>query len=227
MCYTDKATQARHRQERQRHKQNHQQPNDAATKQPTNTTQTYTPVISHTTLYTCAGCRVAECHSGEHLHAGGVRSHRCGGQHGSPQHGLQPHEPVGRSSSPTGATAQRRSAGVGAIRRVVGDCPRGVASGRMDPCISPLDLAPADVSFPMCCPTTACLCLARRQCKAVHAVLVPCSNLDSGVLGSDMSRLSGMSSANALLRSPIARLHENESNPIPYLSHRHDMTCMR
>ena len=46
-CYTEQATEARHRQERQQqwYKQNHQQPNHAATKQPTNKTKTYTPVI--------------------------------------------------------------------------------------------------------------------------------------------------------------------------------------
>ena len=48
-CYTEKATKAWHRQERQQywHRQNHQQPNRASTKQPTKkkSSKTYTPVI--------------------------------------------------------------------------------------------------------------------------------------------------------------------------------------
>ena len=48
LSYTEKPTEAMHRHKRQqRHKQKHQQPNHAATKQPTNKTRTYTPVLRH------------------------------------------------------------------------------------------------------------------------------------------------------------------------------------
>ena len=52
VCYTEKATEAWHRQEhrqerqQQYHKHNHQQPNHAATKQPLSKTKTYTPVTT-------------------------------------------------------------------------------------------------------------------------------------------------------------------------------------
>ena len=57
LCYTEKATKARHRQERQkqRHNQNHQQTNQATPKQPTNnTTNLCTKHPTHHTHCSCA-----------------------------------------------------------------------------------------------------------------------------------------------------------------------------